>query len=280
VVVVPRHVLRAILDGKATELRLPVRQRLYGRRKRLTVRSRHARARVVVVDAYIAAASDMSLHDAIRCGFRTTAEFKAHWMVTHDKAWLDRYDERRASPDVLEDDELAVLFDARAGRRPVWVIRFELDQSDEPRFLAAGSPLVEGGKARLMSGRKVKPRPASRPPEMPADSLEALGYTRAPTRALLDAGEALSPSDYRRHVESRRQQSAQDRQAAFDAQRDLDRRLLSREDRIRKVERDARMRGIDVSGELWLLRRRMVRASDGSVEQRIQRLEQRVDRVT
>jgi hypothetical protein len=47
----------------------------------------------------------------------------------------------------------------------------------KPRFLLRSSPLVAGGKARLMSNKKVEPKPAT-PREV--SRIEAQGYTTEP----------------------------------------------------------------------------------------------------
>lgn len=60
--------------------------------------------------------------------------------------------------------------------------------------------------------------------------------------------------------------------------RERDRVLLSREQRLQQLHRNAHLRGVDVSRELWLLRARLPRLSQDSLERHIRVVEDRVFR--
>lgn len=89
-----------------------------------------------------------------------------------------------------------------------------MPEPDTPRFLLRSSPLVAGGKARLLSNKRVKPSRA-KPREVSGD--EVHGYTDQLHKALEDA-EALTEDDYQRHVLGRKQTAAE-QQAAIEAAR-------------------------------------------------------------
>lgn len=60
--------------------------------------------------------------------------------------------------------------------------------------------------------------------------------------------------------------------------RELDRRLLTQEQRLAQLHRTAHLRGVDVSRELWLLRRRLPTLSKDSLERHVRSVEDRIYR--
>lgn len=163
-------------------------------------------------------------------------------------------------------------------------------KASKPRFLRSGSPLVFGGKARLMSPRKVEPNRA-KPREISGD--EVYGYRNNPkrqvaqhepdppgvvdaireARSLLDEPECLDGADWKRYIGKPTEQSETAEQMA--RQRELV--LLSQEERIIKAQQKAKERRRNVSGEVWLLRQMQAKGRPPDlIEKRVQVLERMV----
>lgn len=131
-------------------------------------RGKPAAVRVVVTSVHRERAGDITFPAAVAEGFRTTNEFKAHWVRAHDAGWV-------AGSEYPEHDEflpelvLVDRFDRRHADRIVWAVTFEIDRSHRHRLLA----------------------PAGRPRG------DELGYTSSPAHAMrgtADAGAALDPA--------------------------------------------------------------------------------------
>lgn len=228
-------------------------------------RGKAAMCRIRILEVEHQLAGDITLPDALAEGFRTTDEFKQYWIGLHEKPWLAAQTRavEKAQADADPDDAV-IDIDAFLGARsldrfedrhteiPVWLILFELDHVETKRFLGAASPLTPGGKARLLSSRKVKPGPARKGRN--AETLSAdeqAGYVSNPSRSI-DELEAVSAAEQATITERANMTTAQ-WMAHEAARRDLDRALLSREDQIVRLQRAARLRGVDVSREVWAL---------------------------
>jgi hypothetical protein len=95
---------------------------------------------VVVRDSEHQLLADLVFADALAEGHRTTDEFKAWWVRTHDAHWVLRSEtgtEQDGAPDPLTAEQLADRFEQRWADRPVWAIRFVLDREQQPRYLAS-----------------------------------------------------------------------------------------------------------------------------------------------
>lgn len=150
---------------------------------------------------------------------------------------------------------------------------------EKPRYLLRSSPLVAGGKARLMSNKKVKP---SRAKARDVTGDEVHGYTDQMHKALEDL-EALTEDDYQRHIAAgaafrdrtlKQQQLVQIQQA---------RSCLTLEQRLVEVQRVAKMRHINVKGEVEAVKGMLDRAKAGgrkepsAAEWKVEKLEARLD---
>jgi hypothetical protein len=150
---------------------------------------------------------------------------------------------------------------------------------EEQRWLRAGSPLLGGGKARLMSPRKVQHRDirAKDPAERDWTEDAARGYTDRAGLALHDAGEAvpehyqdhLTMSALRRHVKRRRKDS-------LAAQRD--RELQGVLDRIDAAMDAAKANHIDVRDDLRAVRRMHAQGRDTAAMVLLRETERRAHR--
>jgi hypothetical protein len=144
----------------------------------------------------------------------------------------------------------------------------------KPRFLLRSSPLTAGGKARLMSAKKVEPNRA-KPREV--SRLEASGYTEQIHKALHEEPECLDEWDWHRHVGHDTDMTLDQRRAAEEIARSRARELLSQEERINEAVEEAQARHRNVTGELWVLRQMIARqAHPEKVEKQVQALERRV----
>lgn len=143
---------------------------------------------------------------------------------------------------------------------------------DTPRLLRAGSPLTGGGKARLMSGRKrTFKNPKAKPPDdRKWTKAHELGYTENPSLALLDAGEAIDDWAQEQYAEQALQRDEQ-RRVKQDAAAKRARELLSIEERMVQARAAAQLNYIDISSEMFLIRR--AKAKNRSEQAVIQHLE-------
>lgn len=157
--------------------------------------------------------------------------------------------------------------------------------ADKPLYLMQGSPLVAGGKARMMSNRKVKPNRA-KPREVTGP--ESIGYTTEPRKAV--KGELECPSKaWLDATADRAFMLNQQARLADIAQAQSMRPALSMEHRMMDAQRRAKMQHVDCRAEFTAVKRmldaaklendrrsaRTVRAA----EQRLVRIEVRLDQL-
>jgi len=286
------ELVRKVRDGSKTQTRRPVKSGEQGCRYRpgkdipVQPGSDHASTcRIMVTAVRQELVGDIAYTDARAEGFQTTEDFKAHWVALHDKAWLAHenamLDEAENDDDVILDRDLWIMrrsldmFERRHAHKPVWVITFQLHVVEEVRFLGASSPLVDGGRARLMSARKVKPRPA-RPNNLDGMSEnEASGYVASPARALTAEPEPVDRETQKR-ITDQAGTTARQWQAVEAARRDSERALLSREGQLARLQRAARLRSVDISRETWALQNMLRTATDDQFAQKARKAEGRV----
>lgn len=226
--------VRAIAEGKKTQTRRPIKGDdpcRYQPGKSYAVqpgRGKPAAFRITIVDVRQEAAGEITLEAAVAEGFRSTDAFKAYWVGLHDKAWLEKLADDWADPyDERYDDLVRDRFHARHAHRPVWVITFELDRTEQPRYVAEGWP----------------------------------DYTTSAHLALAGEPEALSDADWKRHVGERAPMTATQYRVQEVNRYEQERQLLAQEERITRARRKAAMNGVDISRELWLLRSMQAKGS-------------------
>lgn len=203
----------------------------------------------------------LTIHDAKAEGFRTTLDFKIYWLGLHDKTWIARREKLVAdeAAEPYTDDELLARFNERHAHRQVWVLTFQLDTAEQPRFLMQGSPLTEGGKARVMSNRQRTPGKAK---AREVTGPEEHGYSGSPARAM---PHEVEPIDAR--TQDKFSQEGHQGFVAREKQREIDREHLAAEERLRQVRIDARAQGVDI-GHLEAAILQRVRAAERKVHQR------------
>lgn len=156
-------------------------------------------------------------------------------------------------------------------------------QPDKPLFLMQGSPLVAGGKARLMSNRKVKPKRAE-PREVTGP--EEKGYTTDIHKALRHEPE--TPSDVWLDAEADRAFMLNEQARLADiAQAQAARPTLTVEQRMKDAQRRAKMQHVDCRAEFTALRRMLDAAktesdrrrtrTEAAAERRLERVESQLD---
>jgi hypothetical protein len=215
-------------------------------------RGQSATCRIKIVAVRRELAGDIAFHDARAEGFPTTEEFKAYWVSIHDKVWLEHenkmLDEAENDDGVVLDRDVWLLrrslamFEQRHAHKPVWVISFHLDLAPVGRLLALRSHE---------------------------------GYTTNPARALPHEPEAVDP-DTQKRITRDAGMTTRQWQALEATHRDRDRELLSREDQLVRLQRSARLRGVDVSRETWALQNMLKTASEDSFARKVQKTEARV----
>lgn len=131
--------------------------------------------------------------------------------------------------------------------------------SEKPRYLLKSSPLVAGGKARLMSADKVVPKPAT-----PRDvsGIEAQGYTDQAHKRLHGEPECIGPAILDSYAESARFYESQRHQQEVMAARE-DRRRRTVEDRLKDAMARAKRSQIDLGHEFHICRKMLDRAHAG-----------------
>lgn len=155
----PRHA-RAILRGAKTETRRRIRpdepECRYQPGQAHAIqpgRGEPAIGRLLIVDVYAQRLADMTPADARAEGYDgrdpVTAFIRA-WIRTHEPAWRQALDD-----DLVEPHELRDRWDTHHAPHAVWVVRFELDTTAQPRLLA------------LQSERGYTAQPAQALPEEP-----------------------------------------------------------------------------------------------------------------
>jgi hypothetical protein len=149
----------------------------------------------------------------------------------------------------------------------------------KPRFLLRSSPLVAGGKARLMSNKKVEPKPAT-PREV--SRIEAQGYTTEPHKGLQGEPECVGPAIVDAYGELARSFDALRHAADVEAAQQS-RRLLDAEQRVTAAQARAKQRHMDMSGEFHAIGQMLKRAKDGGRREpnaairRLERVEAKLD---
>lgn len=140
---------RAIEAGRATQVRVIPGERRQVKRKDAARRDRSAmrwqepwhptigaeetvighddgdleRCRVAIVDRYRAPLGRLTPRDVKACGHTSTAAFMHAWVRDHDKAWMERNDDRLdAMSDVAADALILARFHRLWADREVWVI--------------------------------------------------------------------------------------------------------------------------------------------------------------
>jgi hypothetical protein len=146
-------------------------------------------------------------------------------------------------------------------------------QPDKPLYLMQGSPLVAGGKARLMSNRKVKPKRAE-PREVTGP--EEKGYTEEVRRALRDEPETPS----RAWVDAQGELAAMYDRLRLQkevGEARATRQALSIEHRMADAHRRAKLKRIDLTGEFHVMRKMLERGNQATATERMERVEARLD---
>lgn len=147
------------------------------------------------------------------------------------------------------------------------------------RFLLRASPLTEGGKARLMSAKKVKPKSA-KPREV--SKLEAHGYTDEPHKGLKGEPECVGPAIVDAYGESARYFDTLRHAREVAEAREL-RKLLTAEQRLVNVQERARKQHRNLTGETHVCQKMLERAKAGGRKEplaaieRIERMEADLD---
>jgi hypothetical protein len=201
--------------------------------------------RILITDVRRERLGEITFSDARREGFRTAAEFKAAWVRDHDGKWLARQDDP-------SDVELAARFDGAWADTEVWVISFE--HQSQQMFLT----------------------PAARPAGTERGYADALTDERGRRIVMPDEPEAVHPDI----VEGWARQSERAHQDRRSAQRAVDRRLLDREDRVKRARAAAKLKGIDVKPEVRALRAaQRSRRTEETIERRIVALEDKAQPV-
>lgn len=215
-----KEMLRAVLDGRKTVTRRPVKKGKAGapfEPCRYRVGSDYAiqagygqrgiGERFEVTDVARGKVGEIDYAGARAEGFKTTAEFRAHWLLLHDKAWLakqsiecpacDGKGHLRPPPDVVycpaceasgdmtgvASTEVAeARFADRHGEKNVWVITFRLLHA--PRSLAHGGD-DSGLRYRVTSTGRHQAV------EHLDDRDSDRGYTSAARSAMRDEPEAV-----------------------------------------------------------------------------------------
>jgi len=136
--------------------------------------------------------------------------------------------------------------------------------TDKPLYLMQGSPLVAGGKARLMSNRKVPPNRA-KPREVSGP--EMIGYTTEAQKGLRGEGEVPSGAWLDASCDRAFMLNQQARLADI-AQAMATRPQLTIEHRMADARRRARMQHIDLRSEFTALERMLDHAKTESETRR------------
>lgn len=193
-------------------------------------------------------AGQIGFHEARLLGHRTTTDFRLQWIREHDIDWWQRVRDRLdgREPDEATLDEFEERFERRWAGKLIWAITFTVDIAEPARLLAARSEEL---------------------------------YTHSVTRALQDEFPALSETDYERHVAKRREMTTADWVKQGEQARAKERETKSVEERLQRIERDARARSVDITSQMWLIRKRLPTVSATSLEKQIEAIEVRVYRI-
>lgn len=268
---VPAHVARAVSRGEATTLRVPVDTRTHRHktRKGRTVHSRpfrpiagdrlplHATDTPITLHVDIAHVErgplgHLTAEQARHAGYPTPARFEQAWVLRHDADWLTAQLDYLRSQGEPEDDVLATLpawatarYAHRWAERVVWVLTVT-PVHDMPLLLAPAA------RPKHSEHGYVNNRSAALP-----DEPEAVPLERLDRRWTTGAGH--------RHTTAKRERT--------DTNRRL-RELLSVEQRMVAAVNAAKRNEVDVSAELWLLKRTLrENRPEPAVRSRLERVE-------
>lgn len=136
------------------------------------------------------------------------------------------------------------------------------------RFLA---PQARSGDGKGYLGRPDRPYPPV------ADEAETAARI-AEARAICDEPEAIGPAIVDAYAELGRTFDELRRKAQIEQAR-IARTLLTVEARIRDAQRRAKIQRMDVTSELWLIRKMLIRGNETAALVRVERLEARLDGV-
>lgn len=277
------EMVRLITTSRKTQTRRPVRgdepKSRYRPGRSYAVqpgRGKPASLRIVITDVRQEPLGDLTLADAHAEGFRTTDEFRLYWVALHDKAWIARQHKLLdAEHDFTDEDRAETIhiralprFNARHAHRHVWVITFELDRTEQPRYLAAGGSWNPAHAKRDQALREA----GHTIPTTEEDS----GYTH--TAALSVQGEPEAVSDADQKLITAQAGRPEHWRALEEGHRERELRLLSLEDRIVRARRIARMRNVDIEREIWMVERlRQQGRTDEAVVHKLRGAERKIE---
>lgn len=197
---------------------------------------------VIVREARHQLLGNVTFHDALAEGHRTTVEFKAWWIRTHAPGWLQTTERAFCPGCILDtdwpgdqaptcetcggeeeidlipsrtDEELAARYDLRHGDMAVWAVTFVLDREQKPLMLA---PFGRG---------------------------DDHGYTSSPTQALHGEGEVVDQATVAAFAQENRE-----RYELTTASERLRERARTLGRRIREETIATGRAGVDVTAEL------------------------------
>lgn len=224
-------------------------------------RGEPATARIAITSVIAEPVGTITFEDAQAEGFpRGVIDFAAKWIELHDKSWA-------GAGEITEEDAVLERFHSKHGRTMVWVISFHITILDTPRLLAA-TAAWDPAKAR--KDQDMRERGVAIPV-----TDDDLGYTGILARALPDEPEAVD-EDTQKWISENADRTHAQWKAIENARHARDRELLAMEDRMVKIERESRLRRIDVSREMWLLRTRLNKPDPPAAEPMIRRVEAKV----
>jgi hypothetical protein len=242
-VIVSPTILKLIQQRKATQICLPVRlgEKKCGYRRGHAYKVRVARGEspvtITVTDVrpepkHVGA---ITLQDIRKSGFRTRADYLAHWQELH------------ASESKIPS--------------AVWVVSLVCgDARDVGRYLAAFPPkqfcaaILPNGK-RCGRGFRDKQDVCKCGRRRPEVSEDDIGYTTTPSRGVRGERQAVDAT-----VQERYTQEAHVRHAVRRRQTVAERADLLPAERLHLVEQESRRLGIDISSESRLIAQRVDRA--------------------
>ncbi len=142
--ILPAKTVRAVAAGRATQVRVPMRDRCpvkIGRDIPIRQHGKPALCRAKAVKATTQALGDVTHAEAraMDKDHRTLQAWREDWLRQHDAAWVTAHAD---SLGVLEGAAIDARFASRWADVTVWAITLQL-VADPPRFLAAGKGSVD-----------------------------------------------------------------------------------------------------------------------------------------